>query len=1340
MKALSLVKLVTCIMLFVGILLVTACDGFTVTPNGDGGVTVTPNENENNNGNGGNSGTPDNGNNGENPDNKDPEVDLHSHVYQLVDSENSASSCTEDGIRTWRCECGSEFTETFAALGHDIRFYEGKDATCTEDGYKPYEKCIRGDCGYTTYESIPATGHQLNQLEDIEATCITDGFTDRVECTADGCSYYSETIVAALGHIRSSVEGRQPTCTEDGYSSYDICVRSGCTSAELQTPSVIPALGHDNVIYEAKEPTCTEFGWYDYSVCQRCSFSTYQQIEATGHTFDNGYCACGYADLGLHEHIWSDGYIVLSATCIDSGIKGYTCMDENCGDTKTEIIPALGHDNESHAAKEATCTSEGWYAYDECRRCGYSTFASIPMRDHNYIGFVTQQPTCTLSGTRTYTCSCGDVYDVEIEKLGHDWGNWYTTKDATCEASGQEQKVCMNNSAHVDIRTLSKLGHDWGEWTIISAPTCSQPGQEKHICKSNSAHIEIREIPTTEHITNAATGQCSQCGKQLSYKLDAPTISSANVDSGLVYWDTVEGADHYEVYIEPSGDYRTTKQTYINLEEYYGANTQIKVKIRAMPMASSPLMSSSYCEYVYDIPGSPIVNSKGIGNAVNLLTGSYTEFASGTTSIFNELMFNRLRVSENSMKTQSFESIYQDNLYGYVQDLSTSIGEKINASASVGVDKIANITSGYTFEVEDSFEKQTQSQTNAVFYDLNYMYAYKGVEIYGYNDTEKLTDILSDEFKEDAMKVQINEMTPEEFISKYGTHIITAATYGATFNLHYEMISNDGTIKTAFGTNVEEGIKNQLSATLYGINIGAESGVTTETSLKALSSFSDSKTYSKFVMRSSGGNATGKVATSLSEFAGAFESWSASLDDSTDYVIIDVPDGSLFFVWDFLGDDYAEAKAILHKYFYTCCDEQYYSIKDKISDMYKDSLTFDEETGTVTVNFSGLQNYTSAKLEGIKYERDGNTWFDSNTGVFTVYSMYNGMDVKKVVFEGAYGTKDGSGQTIEEYFNSFCIKFDKWWSNDIVIEFKHFAYKAGSGQTALDFSNVSSANITIIADDNLYINGGDGKNSVGGTAINAAGKNLTINGDGIVNIRGGNGSGGSSWGVSGKNGGDGIKANDLLIDISGTLTVTSGNGGNGYIGVNGTSGKTISTYTLVRKVYGIFNAHIQTVYVYDAATTGTDGGNGGNGGNAGAPIVANITVTETGKLIIKYGNGGSGGDGGRGGNGGNGHDYYGYADGISFIHAYDPGKGGDGGDGGDGGNAGRSVTITYSLSGDNIEIQTGRNGSVGEGGRYGDCGWGGCGGSTEATANSHSVETADHGKNGDWGKDGGLNP
>ncbi|MDE7202211.1 MAG: hypothetical protein K2O91_09990 [Lachnospiraceae bacterium] len=41
--------------------------------------------------------------------------------------------------------------------------------------------------------------------------------------------------------------------------------------------------------------------------------------------------------------------------------------------------------------------------------------------EHMYTGTVTLEPTCTSSGTETFTCSCGDTYTETLDPSEHDW-------------------------------------------------------------------------------------------------------------------------------------------------------------------------------------------------------------------------------------------------------------------------------------------------------------------------------------------------------------------------------------------------------------------------------------------------------------------------------------------------------------------------------------------------------------------------------------------------------------------------------------------------------------------------------------------------------------------------------------------------------------------------------------------------------------------------------------------------------------------------------------------------------------------------------------------------------
>ena len=1306
MKVLSLVKLIACIMVSLGIMLLAACGGVTVTPNGDGGVTVTPNENEGGN-NAGGSSTPDTGN-------KDENV-IHSHTYKL-DTSTTGYSCTEGGVRTWKCACGESFNETIEAPGHNIRTYEGKTATCETDGYEPYEKCINGNCDYTTYKVIPALGHNLQYYADVQPTCTTAGVTDKAVCNRDGCNYSTETKVPALGHLRQTIEGKAATCTQSGYYTYEICTRAGCSGEGISKPVTIDALGHDNLSYEGKEPTCTAPGWYAYTVCQRCSYSTYTQRPATGHTYVNGYCSvCNHGDPGLHSHVWNSGEVITSATCTSAGEMKYTCTDSHCGDTKTEVIPTLGHDNKSYSAKSATCTAEGWYAYTECQRCGYSTKTIIPMINHSYTGVITTQPTCTMPGVRTYTCVCGKSYTAEIEKLGHDWGNWYITKDATCETNGQEQRVCFNDSNHVDIGTIPKIGHSWGDWTVISNPSCVTKGQEKRVCDNNSTHAEIREIPTVDHNVNASTGICSVCEKPIKERLDTP--QNITEKDSVIYWNTVEGADHYEVVVD--GSVIEVTSTKFDLEDYYGTNYELQIKIRAIAPADSGVINSAYYEYVFDIPTEPIADYDGLGEAVNLLTGGYTETNNRHISIFDEALFNRLRVEEDEERNSFSVVRYAESLHGYVDKLSTSISTKVDMKISADFMKIVNATAGYSFGIDESYDKKTQSETKAVFYDMDYYYTSKRAGIYGSNDLSILSDALSEEFLSNAKKLQNGELSPETFINLYGTHIITSGVYGGSFNLHYEMISTTKNIEETFKVGSQLEISSQVGAAIKGLDLKQTVDTKIETNDEAFKTNTSSDVQSKFTLVTKGGNITGKVCESLADFSAVCEAWAEDLKAGEDYVLIDVEDGSLVFIWELLNDaEYAGAKNLLYNYFYSTCDEQYYALKDKISSFYKDSYIFDETDGTLVIDFSNLQSHSATSLSGVNYDMENGTEvFNGDEGRFTVSPKFNGKEVNKIIFKGGYRTEDESGDPYEGKFTPFTIEFSENWTRDIVIEFENFAYEAPAGYAGLDFSEVKSENITIIVTGNVYIKGGNGgSNGQAGLAgIDSTGKNLVIEGEGSLEVVGGNGVSGTNYGEAGSEGGIGIIVLNAIFESSTNITVIGGNGGNGYKGADSTvKGSNGADRTVIGGNVG-------------HGGKGGTGGTGGAGGNGGDAMIGTIYV-ECVNCTLIGGNGGNGAKGGKGGTGGTGGDNTAWGGSTG-----NGGKGGTGGTGGDAGHGGLNNQLVYIASENStVSVVSGKNGIVGIGGDGGSggkpgtanpsCGGGGVYGATGDTGNSGIVK------------------
>lgn len=99
----------------------------------------------------------------------DPEPEVpHEHSYTV--SVTKEATCTEDGVKTFNCECGESYTETISATGHAYKV-EVTAPTCTEGGYTTHT-CTK--CGYSYKDSITGeTGHKFES-----GTCTVCGAED----------------------------------------------------------------------------------------------------------------------------------------------------------------------------------------------------------------------------------------------------------------------------------------------------------------------------------------------------------------------------------------------------------------------------------------------------------------------------------------------------------------------------------------------------------------------------------------------------------------------------------------------------------------------------------------------------------------------------------------------------------------------------------------------------------------------------------------------------------------------------------------------------------------------------------------------------------------------------------------------------------------------------------------------------------------------------------------------------------------------------------------------------------------------------------------------------------
>lgn len=386
-----------------------------------------------------------------------------SHTW--VKQDNIPATCEKGELEVEKCSvCGdTKETEISDPLGHDFgEWVVIKKSTCTKYGLnKRY--CKR--CNDFEVDTPEPTGHQHTKIIDQKpATCEEKGYTGDVYCedcrviiqdgkeiaatghdwddgkitkeptqTATGIKTYTcktckktkeETIPMLKGHHwDQGTITKQPTCTEQGEKTYK-CTDEDCN--ETYTES-IPATGHKNTkVLNQKNATCESEGYTGDTYCDDC-----KQIIKAGKT------------ISPTGHTWNDGMVKKAATCESEGIEVYIC--KTCKKTKEETIAPTGHTKtEIRDKKIAMCKEEGYTGDTYCVTCGKKLAVGkmIAKTDHDWT--ITEIPaTCEQDGVRIYTCDiCHTTKSEPIKAIGHSYGAWTTTKDATVSSKAEHKRIC----------------------------------------------------------------------------------------------------------------------------------------------------------------------------------------------------------------------------------------------------------------------------------------------------------------------------------------------------------------------------------------------------------------------------------------------------------------------------------------------------------------------------------------------------------------------------------------------------------------------------------------------------------------------------------------------------------------------------------------------------------------------------------------------------------------------------------------------------------------------------------------------------------------------------------
>ena len=213
-----------------------------------------------------------------------------------------------------------------------------------------------------------------------------------------------------------------------------------------------------------------------------------------------------------------------------------------------------------------------------------SIYIDYTPHTHSYTSTVTKQPTCTETGVKTYTCSCGDSYTEAIELSDHTPG-----AVPTCETP-QVCTVC-------GIELIPKYGHNYITTTI----------------------------PVTDSSYGCKRHTCSRCGD--SYETDF--VYRIKVEASPPEGGTVSGSGDYN-----SGDLVTitaTPSPYWCVEKWLKNGEQWGGFGSHTERAEVPAQESLLCTVVFKIESYRLTLNAENGAITGAINGESYEYGSTLT-------------------------------------------------------------------------------------------------------------------------------------------------------------------------------------------------------------------------------------------------------------------------------------------------------------------------------------------------------------------------------------------------------------------------------------------------------------------------------------------------------------------------------------------------------------------------------------------------------------------------------------------------------------------------------------------------------------------------------------
>lgn len=473
------------------------------------------------------------------------------HTCSYSSSVTKSATCNATGVRTYTCSCGNSYTESIAknpnnhAGGTVIK--NAVEATHTSEGYTGDTYCKGCNVLLKSGTTVPKIdesewvyasaipSHVNTQLYDIEYNNIykkvattapdsswTKGTLAKTEYVNDGGTYESDFPLSTsdtrvlssyyyyhwCGESTGNLINFAYTTNQNHYDAYYetgavIEERSVVDGDDSRYTAYMLAWAHDpsGHCYCAPALTCDPSNSHTTRSCwwyKRYVYQNKKSVSYYNFTKESGWSSEKDSSANAVEYRYKlkSTYDVLyntnggsEAPSVQTKIHGTDLILSSITPVKENYI-FLGWNT------NADGTGVMYQPGDTYSENADLTLYAIWELDHEheYISEITQQPTCTEKGIKTYTCSvCNDVYYEDIDELGHDYVACVT--EPTCTEQGFTTYECSRCGDTYTENYIDPLNHSSSSWHTAINPTATSEGLAEKRCDYCDTVLDQFTIP-----------------------------------------------------------------------------------------------------------------------------------------------------------------------------------------------------------------------------------------------------------------------------------------------------------------------------------------------------------------------------------------------------------------------------------------------------------------------------------------------------------------------------------------------------------------------------------------------------------------------------------------------------------------------------------------------------------------------------------------------------------------------------------------------------------------------------------------------------------------------------